>query len=56
MLCEEADGLLSSLDAYEHFIDGSALPYEVGLSGLRGLVLALVLIVLNDLAELLEVN
>lgn len=56
VLGKEADSLFAALNLDEHLVDGSALADEVGLPRLRRLVLALVLIVFNDLTEFLEVN
>lgn len=54
MLSEEADSLLTRLDLNEHVVDRSSFTDEVGLSCLRGLVLAFVFVVFNDLTELIE--
>ncbi len=56
MLSKETYGLLTRLNLYKHVINRSSLANEIGLSCKRGLILAFILIVLNDLAEVLEID
>ena len=50
---EERNGLLTCLDALLEMPDGCALAYEVALPQLTDLVMAFVLLVLDQLLELL---
>lgn len=56
MLSKETNSLLSRLNLYKHVIDRSSLANEICLSCKRGLILAFIFIVLNDLAEVLEID
>ena len=53
MFSEERNGLLTCLDALLEMPDGCALAYEVALPQLTDLVMAFVLLVLDQLLELL---
>jgi hypothetical protein len=56
MLSKEANGLLTRLNLYKHVINRSSLANEVCLSCKRGLILAFIFIVLNDLAEVFKID